>query len=90
MYMPTRTKSEVNTRTDAEIAREVTRRMKEDIEVPDDRITTKVAEGSITIAGTVNRDAQKVAAERCAREVRGMRGITNKIEVDPTAAPFEG
>ncbi len=88
--MPTRMKSEADTRTDAEIAREVMRRMKEDIEVPDDRITTRVAEGFITIAGTVNRDAQKDAAERCAREVKGVRGITNKIEVDPTAAPFEG
>ena len=82
--MPTRMKSEADTRTDAEIAREVTRRMKEDIEVPDDRITTRVVEGFITITGIVNR------AERCAREVKGVRGIANKIEVDPAAAPIEG
>jgi osmotically-inducible protein OsmY len=88
--MPTRMKSEADTRTDAEIAREVTRRMKEDIEVPDDRITTRVAEGFITIAGIVNRAIQKDAAERCAREVKGVRGIANKIEVDPAAALIEG
>ena len=87
--MPTRMKSEADTRTDAEIAREVTRRMKEDMEVPDDRITTRVAEGFITIAGTVNRAAQKDAAARCAR-VKGVRGIANKIEVDPAAALIEG
>jgi osmotically-inducible protein OsmY len=86
--MPTRTKSEADTRNDAEIAREVTRRMKEDIEVPDDRITMKVADGFITIAGIVNRAAQKDATERCAAKVKGVRGITNKIEVGP-AAPFE-
>jgi osmotically-inducible protein OsmY len=81
---------EVVTRPDAEITREVKRRMKEDIEVPDDRLTTRVAEGFITIAGTVNRAAQKDAAERCARQVKGVRGIANKIEVDPAAAPIEG
>jgi osmotically-inducible protein OsmY len=88
--MPTRMKSEAGQRTDAEIAREVTRRMKEDIEVPDDRVTAKVAEGFITIAGTVNRAAQKDAAERCVRKVKGVRGIANKIEVEPGAAPIEG
>ena len=88
--MPTKMKSEADTRTDAEIAREITRRMKEDIEVPDDRITTRVAEGFITVTGTVSRAAQKDAAERCAKEVKGVRGIANKIEVDPAAALIEG
>jgi osmotically-inducible protein OsmY len=85
--MPTKTKSEIDTRPDAEIAREVTRRMKEDIDVPDDRITLKVADGFVTIAGIVNHAAQKDAAERCAARVKGVRGITNKIEVGP-APPF--
>jgi osmotically-inducible protein OsmY len=86
--MPTRTKGEASTRPDAEIARELTRRMREDIEVPDDRITTKVADGFVTIAGIVDLAAQKDAAERCAGKVKGVRGITNKIEVGP-ATPFE-
>ncbi|MBZ5635881.1 MAG: BON domain-containing protein [Acidobacteriia bacterium] len=85
--MPTRTKSEAGTRPDAEIAREVTRRMKEDIDVPDDRITVKVADGVVTIAGIVNHAAQKDATERCAARVKGVRGITNKIEVG-LAPPF--
>ena len=88
--MPTRTKSETGERTDGEITREVRRKMKENIEVPDDRITIKVADGFITVTGTVNRAAQKDAAERCAREVKGVRGIANKIEVDPAAALIEG
>ena len=85
--MPTRTKSEAGTRPDAEIAREITRRMQEDIDVPDDRITIKVADGFVTIAGIVNHAAQKDATERCAARVRGVRGITNKIEVG-LAPPF--
>jgi len=83
--MPTRAKSEAGTRPDAEIAREVTRRMQEDIDVPDDRITIKVADGIVTIAGIVNHAAQKDATERCAARVKGVRGITNKIDVGPAA-----
>jgi osmotically-inducible protein OsmY len=87
--MPTRTKSETAARTDAEIAGDVRRRMKADFEVPDDRIAAKVAEGFVTIEGTVFRDSQKKACEDCAREVKGVRGIINKIEVDPAASPVE-
>ena len=87
--MPTRTKNETQTRSDAEISRDVTRRMKADFEVPDDRITVKVRGGIVMIEGTVNRDSQKEAAEACARKVKGLRGITNKIEVAPTASPVE-
>lgn len=81
--MPTRMQNETGIRPDDEIAREVIRRMKEDIEVPDDRITIKVADGFVTIAGIVNHAAQKDATERCAARVKGVRGITNKIEVGP-------
>ena len=50
--MPTRTKSEAGTRPDAEIALEVIRRMKEDIEVPDDRITIKVLMALLRLRGS--------------------------------------
>jgi osmotically-inducible protein OsmY len=87
--MPTRTKTETVARTDAEIARDIKRRMKADIEVPDDRIGVKVTEGVVTIEGTVARDSQKTAAEACSREVKGVRGIVNKITVEPAALPLE-
>jgi Putative phospholipid-binding domain. len=87
--MPTRTKTETIARTDAEIARNIRRRMKSDFEVPDDRMAVKVAEGFVTIEGTVVRDSQKNAAESCARKVKGVRGINNKIEVEPAASPVE-
>ena len=87
--MSTRTKSDTGTRTDAEITRDVMRRMKADFEVPDDRITVKVAGGFVTIEGTVNRDSQKEAAEGCARKVKGVREIANKIQVEPAASPAE-
>ena len=87
--MPTRTKIQTAARTDAEIARDVKRRMKADFEVPDDRIAIKVKEGLVTIEGTVVRDAQKNASEACARKVKGVRAIANKITVEPAASPVE-
>ncbi len=85
----TKTKVQTTLRTDAEIARNVRRRMKADFEVPDDQIAIKVAEGFITIEGIVVRDSQRTAAEACAREVKGVRGIVNKITVEPAASPLE-
>jgi osmotically-inducible protein OsmY len=87
--MQTRTRIEKVALTDAELARAIKRRMKEDFEVPDDRIAIKVAEGFVTIAGTVVRDSQRNAAEDCVKKVKGVRGITNKIEVDPTLSLVE-
>ena len=88
--MPTtKTKVQSTLRTDAEIARDVRRRMKADFEVPDDQIAVKVVEGFITIEGIVTRDAQKDAAEVCAKQVQGVRGIANKIIVEPAESPIE-
>jgi osmotically-inducible protein OsmY len=88
--MRTKTKIQSVERTDADIVRDVRRKMKADLEVPDDRITVQVLEGVATIEGIVVRDSQKIAAENCARKVKGVREIANKIEVDPTAPPLEG
>ena len=61
--MLARTKTRTIARTDAEIAREVKRRMKADLEVPDDRIVLNVAESIVTIEGAVVRASQSDAAE---------------------------
>lgn len=87
--MPATMKSQTGERTDAEIAREIRRKMKADFEVPDDRIVTRVVEGFVTIEGIVVRDTQKKAAETCVSNVRGVRGVTNKITVEAAALPVE-
>jgi osmotically-inducible protein OsmY len=76
-------------RTDGEIARDILRKMKDDVEVPDDRLRVRVAAGVVTIEGSVTHDFQKAAAERCARRVKGVREVINRIEVEPAAAPLE-
>jgi osmotically-inducible protein OsmY len=87
--MQAQKKTDKAIRTDAQIARDVLHRMKDDFEVPDDRIRMKVAGGIVTIEGTVTRDAQKAATESCAKRVKGVRGVINKIEVAPSETPIE-
>jgi len=87
--MPTRLEKESSARGDAEIARDIIHAMKADFEVPDDRIRVRVTNGAVTVEGTVERDSQKDAAESCARKVKGVRGITNIIEVEPAGLSAE-
>ena len=67
-------------RTDAEIAREIKRRMKADFEVPDDWITLNVTEGLVTIEGTVVRDSAEQRGRRLRQKSEeGVRGVVNRI-----------
>ncbi len=80
--MPMKLKVQEDVRTDAEIASEINRNLKADLEVPDDRITVRVSDGLATLEGAVNKESQKDAAERCAVGVVGVREIANRVYVD--------
>lgn len=81
--MDPKSKAKRFVRPDQAIAHEIVQKMKADIEVPDDRIDVDVKTGVVTITGTVSRDAQRDAAERCAKSTKGVRDIANRIEVMP-------
>lgn len=87
--MPVKTVSRPASRADAEIRRGVLRRMREDFDVPDDRLSVAVENGVVTITGVVAHDTQREAAGNCARHVRGIRDVMNKIEVNPASATTE-
>ena len=87
--MRTKAEKKGGARGDPEIARDVIHVIKADLEVPDDRIRVRVRDGVVTIEGTVERDSQKDAAENCAKRVNGVRGITNKIDVEPATLAAE-
>jgi osmotically-inducible protein OsmY len=77
----------IMTRTDPEIARDITQAMKIDLRIPDDRIKVGIDDGCVTVDGTVDWNYQREAAENCARKVNGVRGVANKIAVKPTVSP---
>ena len=71
------------TRSDPEIVRDVVHAMKINVVVPDENIKVTARDGFITLEGNVEWYYQRSSAETCARNVAGVRGITNSIQVKP-------
>jgi osmotically-inducible protein OsmY len=71
-------------RTDAEIAGAVTRAIEWDAMVPTDQVKVTVSKGWVTLEGAVEWQFEKEAAERAARRITGVRGVTNLIRVQPS------
>jgi osmotically-inducible protein OsmY len=71
-------------RTDADIALAVTRAIEWDAMVPTDKVKVTVSKGWVTLEGAVEWQFEKEAAERAARRITGVRGVTNLIRVQPS------
>jgi osmotically-inducible protein OsmY len=71
------------TRTDPEIARDIVHALKSNVTVPDERIKVTVQNGFVTLEGMTDWNFQRTAAEHGSRQVVGVRGLVNKIEVKP-------
>lgn len=69
------------TRTDTEIAHAALNALKWDSDVPDDRIQVEVANGWLTLGGSVDWYYQKKAAEGAVRYLTGVRGMSDNIMV---------
>lgn len=71
-------------RTDADIALAVTRAIEWDAMVPPDKVRVTVSKGWVTLEGAVEWQFEKEAAERAARRITGVRGVTNLVRVQPS------
>lgn len=74
------------TRSDRDIAHQVTTALRWDSEVPDDRIRVRVDEGWLTLEGEVEWRYQREAAERAVRHLAGVRGVANLVTVKSRAS----
>jgi osmotically-inducible protein OsmY len=74
-------------RTDADIAAAVVRALEWDAFVPVDRIDVTVSKGWVTLKGEVEWGFQRSDAERVARRITGVRGVSNLITVKPRTSP---
>ena len=70
-------------RTDTDIAQAVRNTLEWDVFVPDTRIRSTVSEGWVTLEGDVDYWSQRDDTERAVRNLAGVRGVTNKIEIKP-------
>jgi len=68
-------------RTDTDIARAVVDALAWDIAVPDEKISTRVSNGWVTLEGEVNLQFQRAAAEHAVSRLAGVRGVTNLITI---------
>lgn len=68
-------------KNDNEIAAEVLKALKENWEVPDGKIKVQVEEGWITLEGELEWNYQKEAAKAAIKNLEGVLGVSNHIEV---------
>jgi len=76
-------------RTDPEIARAAVRELESHVSIPADRIKVTVKDGWVTLEGTVDWEYQKSLAESAMKKLKGVSGVTNKIQVTPKAFAAE-
>jgi osmotically-inducible protein OsmY len=76
-------------RTDPEIARDAVHELDSHISIPSDRIKVTVKNGWVTLEGTVDWEYQKNLAKSAVKKLKGVTGVTNKIEIKPKVTPQE-
>jgi osmotically-inducible protein OsmY len=70
-------------RTDTDIAQTVRRALEWDVTVPDQKISSTVTHGVVTLEGKVAFWSQKADAERAVERLTGVARVLNRIEVKP-------
>lgn len=76
-------------RSDTEIAQALRSALEWDVWVPEHRIKSTVSNGWVTLEGDVALLRERNDAERAIRRLAGVRGVTNKIEVQPAKLEAE-
>lgn len=80
---------EAGGRTDADIAQAVRRALEWDVFVPHRRIRSTVSQGIVTLEGSTDDGSQRDDAQCAIKNLQGVRGIINRIEIEPPVVPGE-
>jgi osmotically-inducible protein OsmY len=78
-----------NRRTDADIAAAAVNALRWNTLVPFDKIKVTVDNGWVTLKGEANYKYQKEAAEHAVRNLTGVVGVSNLIEIKPSVSSTE-
>jgi osmotically-inducible protein OsmY len=79
----------VDERPDPDIARDALAQIKAELPYSWEKIRVVVKKGWVTLEGEAEWHYQRTRAEEAVRRVRGIKGITNSIEIKPRLAPME-
>lgn len=72
---------------DDELARRATQTLRWNASIPQERVRVAVQDGWVTLRGSVQWDFQRRWVERLVQSLTGIRGVSNKIAVEPPAGP---
>jgi osmotically-inducible protein OsmY len=78
-----------NQRPDPEIARDAVEEIQKNLPYASDHIGVVVRDGWVTLEGSVEWNYQRERAAQVVRRVRGVKGVTNLIELQPRVPPVE-
>ena len=73
-------------RTDPEIAGDAARLLNARVTLPE-KVQAVVHGGHVTLTGSVPTLFQRAIAERAMHDIRGIKSVVNRMEVEPIAAP---
>jgi osmotically-inducible protein OsmY len=79
----------IDERPDPDIARDAVAAIKAQLPYSYEHIKVVVKNGWVTLEGEAEWNYQRESAERAARRIRGVKGITNRVELKPRLAPSE-
>jgi osmotically-inducible protein OsmY len=79
----------IDERPDPEIARDAVMAIKHQLPFSYENIKVIVKNGWVTLEGEVEWNYQREAAETEVRRVRGVKGISNKVELKPMVPPTD-
>ena len=68
-------------RTDTDVAHAIANTLRWDVQVPDDKVKARVENGWVWLEGEVDWQFESASAERAVRNLTGVRGVTNLLEI---------
>jgi osmotically-inducible protein OsmY len=74
-------------RDDSEIATAIAHVLDNNVQIPPGQVRARVQNGWVTLKGNVRYDFQRREVARMVRNVRGVVGVTDLINVTPSASP---
>jgi osmotically-inducible protein OsmY len=79
----------VDERPDPEIARDAVAAIKSQLPISSEHIKVVVKNGWVTLEGQVEWQYQRQTAENAVRRLKGVKGVSNLIQLKPQAQPSE-
>jgi osmotically-inducible protein OsmY len=79
----------IDQRPDPDIGRDAVAALKSQLPISHDKIKVIIKDGWITLEGIVEWQYHKTTAENAVRKIKGVKGITNVIQLRPAVQPTD-